>query len=260
MPEVCVSAVPSFRHDRLDRGDGLNSDAPPSGTPKPLRPPAGRPGLLLTALALFLGLLPVVSVGLALRLPGPLKEDATVVIPRGASIREIAGLLAERNIVSNPVVFRIAAKILASDSLRAGEFRIAPGLSPWNVVLTLRDSRPILRRLTVPEGLTVQDVMALLRGDAALTGEMAAVPAEGGLLPETYGYTYGDSRADLVARMEKARREALDALWAGRDPGLPLDSPQEAVVMASLIEKETGKRLKNAPASPGFSITACGWA
>ena len=93
--------------------------------------------------------------------------------------------------------------------------------------------------MTVPEGLTSQEVVSILNGAYGLVGEITATPPEGSLLPETYRYIYGDTKAEMIRRMSKAMEDELDVLWAGRDPSVPFHSPDEAVILASLVEKET---------------------
>ncbi len=174
--------------------------------------------------------------------PGPLAEETTAVIPRGASVREIAALLEGQGVLSNTFVFRGIARAVAADNLHAGEYRFTPGMRALDVVLMLRDGRSITRRFTVVEGLTSHDIAALVRDDSALSGDLDAIPPDGEILPETYNFNYGDSRSGLMERMRKGQRDLLDGLWANRATNLPLKTPQEAVVMASLIEKETGKK------------------
>lgn len=98
----------------------------------------------------------------------------------------------------------------------------------------------LVRRLTVPEGLTSREVAALLEQAEGLVGSMTEVPEEGSLLPETYHYSHGDSREGLIARMSEALDETLEALWRSRAGDLPLASPREALILASIVEKETG--------------------
>lgn len=178
--------------------------------------------------------------GLAMMAPGPLSETATVVIPRGAGLEEIALRLDEAGVVDSPILFALSAKLTgAVRTLRAGEYAFAPGVSIDGVLDQLREGRTVVRRLTVPEGLTTAQVLALVREDGALTGEIAEPPPEGSLLPETYHYSHGDSRQALIERMRTAMRQALDEAWRSRAEGLPFDTPEEAVILASIVEKET---------------------
>jgi UPF0755 protein len=106
------------------------------------------------------------------------------------------------------------------------------------VLSLLREGRTVVRHLTIPEGLTTVEILALLDDAPGLSGDRSP-PAEGTLLPETYNYSWGDSRAGMMARMQKAMAETLAKLWASRAAGLPLATPEAAVTLASLVEKET---------------------
>src|SRR5690606_14459952 len=114
------------------------------------------------------------------------------------------------------------------------------GISLEGTLDLLESGRTVVRRLTVPEGLTSVEVAALLSEAEGLTGEIPEAPPEGSLLPETYHYHWGDSRQVLLDRMQESLEAALEKLWAERAEGLPIDSPEEALVLASIVEKETG--------------------
>lgn len=173
--------------------------------------------------------------------PGPFTETRTIVIPHGANIREIAALLDKNGAVSGAFVFRIAARLMANNDLKAGEYEFTPRQSAADIILMLRDGHSVMHGFTITEGMTSAETVRLLQNSLALAGEITAPPPEGSLLPETYNYSYGDSRAGLIMRMQKAMQETLEELWAKRDPNVPLKSPREAVTMASIVEKETGK-------------------
>lgn len=172
--------------------------------------------------------------------PGPLEVPVTVVIPKGAGVTEIAGLLATSHVLAMPWLFRVAVRLQDVDaSLRAGEYRFAVHESMHSVIARLREGDVVVRRLTVPEGMSSGQVVALLRQTEELEGEIVATPPEGTLLPETYTYTLGDTRNELLRRMASAMTAALDEAWAAREPGLPLKTPRDAVILASIVEKET---------------------
>lgn len=178
----------------------------------------------------------------SLILPGPAKEAKTVIIPRGTNAREIESLLDKNGLLIHPLLFRATARLMAEGKLQAGEYRFEPALSVVDLVAQLRDGKTVLRQITAAEGLSSSEIAALLRAAPALTGGVEKIPEEGSLLPETYRYTYGDNRKSVIERMQGAMRETLESLWAERDKDIPLASPQEALVMASIIEKETGKK------------------
>lgn len=218
--------------------------ADPNPTPhrresKPAR--AMRYTFIAFFLALFLS--PFCAVGLIM-IPGPITEAQTVVIPHGTSTREIGGLLAQNGVIYNGTLFALAARGMAGSSLRAGEYQFTPGQSIADIVLMMHDGRSVVHMFTVAEGLTSAEIVNLLNNTPALSGDIGEVPAEGSMLPETYRYSYGDGRAAMIARMQKGMRETLAALWATRDPALPLTAPEQTVIMASVIEKETGKAVE----------------
>ncbi len=173
---------------------------------------------------------------------GPLQAETHLVVERGESVSQIAAKLADHGIIRNADVFRIGVRVLdGGRDLKAGEFAFAPGWSMREVMDHLRSGETVLHRLTIPEGLTSQDVVDILRATDNLGGEINAVPSEGSLLPETYYFSLGDSRQSLIARMADNMAERLAALWEKRVEGLPIDNPQQALVLASIVERETGE-------------------
>ena len=157
---------------------------------------------IVAALLVFAAFVPL-ALGVAIFAPGPLEETKTVVIPHGARVADIGAFLTENGVTLNPILFRAAARILAADELKAGEYQFAAHASIADAVSMMRDGRSVIRLFTMPEGLTSAEVTALLGVNPALSGEIA-VPAEGSLLPETYRYSYSDSRAALIIRMQKS--------------------------------------------------------
>ena len=173
--------------------------------------------------------------------PGPLAAPKSVVIERGAGVAFIAQVLADAGVVDEPLVFTIGVRLFSrGQTLKAGEYEFAPGMSQRQAMQLLIDGGTLMHRLTMAEGLTSAEVLALVAAAEALTGDMPAVPPEGSLLPETYFFSRGETRAELVRRMTANMADTLAELWAGRDPNLPLRTPEEAVVLASIVEKETG--------------------
>ena len=173
--------------------------------------------------------------------PGPLAEEARVVIRSGAGLESIGAQLEAAGVIESAEVFGLAARATGQASrLKAGEYAFAPGISLEGTLDLLESGRTVVRRLTVPEGLTSVEVAALLSKAEGLTGEIPEAPPEGSLLPETYHYHWGDSRQVLLDRMQESLEAALEKLWAERAEGLPIDSPEEALVLASIVEKETG--------------------
>lgn len=172
--------------------------------------------------------------------PGPLDEARTYVVPRGAGLRTIARGLEEAGILAERRLFLLYARYRkAHRSLQAGEFEFPARASTADVLDMLVDGKPVLRFVTIPEGLTSREAVALIEAADGLTGT-AEVPPEGSLLPETYTYSFDDDRAALLARMQDAMQETLAGLWEKRAGDLPFETPEEAVILASIVEKETG--------------------
>jgi UPF0755 protein len=173
--------------------------------------------------------------------PGPLEQAETVVIPRGSGLEAIAITLGDSGVIGSPLVFVAAAKLSGTfRELKAGEYQFPAGISIEGVLEQMRQGRTVVHRLTVPEGLTSAQVVALLEREAMLTGNLAKPPKEGSLLPETYHYAYGDSRSTLIERMQTAMTQTLAEAWKTRDQNLPFETPQQALTLASIVEKETG--------------------
>jgi UPF0755 protein len=172
--------------------------------------------------------------------PGPLQQDKTVVIARGTHTADIGAQLAKENAVYFAPIFHAAAKFAANGTLKAGEYAIPAYASPLDIVTMLHEGRSVERLFTPAEGLTSAEIVDMLNDDPVLTGSVD-VPPEGTLLPETYRYSYGDSRSSLIARMQKSMQEKINEVWASREADVPLKSTREAVILASIVEKETGK-------------------
>jgi UPF0755 protein len=173
--------------------------------------------------------------------PGPLAAAKTVIVPKGTGSGEIGTLLEKQGVIADDFLFRIALRLDDTPRpLRAGEYEFAARISPRAAMEQMQAGRTVVRRFTVPEGLTVAEVLKIVREVEGLEGNISLRPAEGTLLPETYNYSLGDSRDAVVQRMRTAMTEALDAAWAKRQQELPLASKEEALALASIVEKETG--------------------
>jgi len=173
--------------------------------------------------------------------PGPLAAEKLLYIEPGSSIRAISARLLEAEVIRDDLPFLIAARWQnRTTELKAGEYRIPPGIAIRDVIALLQSGKTYQRRITIPEGLMVVEIIGLLKNEPALTGDIADLPPEGSLLPETYGFSYHDTRAGIVERMKKSMAGALADLWEKRDPAIPLRTPAEAVILASIVERETG--------------------
>ena len=179
--------------------------------------------------------------------PGPSDLDRALVLAKGQGLKDIAVQLADAGVISHPLVFRLGVRLGGwSRDLKAGEYRFPSRTSMRGVVGILRQGVTIVRRVTVPEGLSSTMVAALLRRTEGLRGDIGPIPAEGTLLPETYHFSHGDERAHMVARMTGGMDRAVAELWRGRAKDLPLASPRDAVILASIVEKETSLRAERA--------------
>jgi UPF0755 protein len=174
--------------------------------------------------------------------PGPLTEARTLVIPPHTGISGISDLLAEEGVIRHPLAFKVAAEATGrGGALKAGEYEFPAGTSAVLVMDAIANGKTVKHRLTIREGLTSAEIVELVRDAPLLSGDPGPVPAEGELLPETYVYSRGDTRAGMLERMQQAMQDALAAAWAERRSDLILTSPQEALILASIIEKESGR-------------------
>ena len=174
--------------------------------------------------------------------PGPLPEDRVVNIPRGAGIRDIAEVLMHDGVIDQPWVFVGGVLVLkAREGLKAGEYQFKAHASLSDVVATIVDGRVVAHQFTIPEGLTSEQIVARLLDDDVLTGNIKEVPREGSLLPDTYNFTRGVTREQMIQRMQQAQQRVLKEIWDRRSPDLPIKTPDQLVTLASLVEKETGK-------------------
>lgn len=173
--------------------------------------------------------------------PGPLIAAADVVFPRGADLREISERLQQRGVIRRADVFQIAVRVLRkSRQLQAGEFRFPARVTPMEAMEILVNGETVVRRLTVPEGLISIEVLGIVAKAEGLEGQLPARGAkQGEFLPNTYHFSLGDRREDVLARMRAAMTETLQSLWKSREKGLPLVSAYEALILASIVERET---------------------
>ena len=172
--------------------------------------------------------------------PGPLTATKTFVVPRGGTAA-VAQALATQDIIEQPLLFRAAAWLSRSQgSLRAAEFAFPAQASLTQVLAILRTAHPVEHHVTIAEGLTAQQIRAVLAHAEAMSGPVPAIP-EGSVLPETYDYEYGAAPSAIVARAQAAMDKALAAAWTSRAANLPLFSPRDALILASIVERETAK-------------------
>jgi UPF0755 protein len=177
-----------------------------------------------------------------LQAPGPSTADTTVVIDSGASVNGIAQQLQAAGVIRNARIFSIRARFLPEgQSLKFGEYRFPAAISAEDVMRKMIDGDVVQYSVTIPEGLTSMQIIDRIAAAPDLEGTApTALPPEGSLLPETYQFNRGDTRAEIVARMTQAMDDTMAELWPKRAPDLPLATPQEAIILASIVEKETG--------------------
>jgi len=223
----------------------------PDRMPEPKRPSArARHPIVVAGSALFtLVLLAVIAAGVALTFgkqrfeaAGPLAQEKTVNIPRGAGVRDIADLLQREGVIDQPWVFIGGVWVRkARDELKFGEYLFPKQASLRDVINVIAEGKVIQHQVTVAEGLTSEQIVARLMESDVLTGNIKEIPKEGSLLPETYNFTRGTSREQIIQRMQHEQRRLLQEVWEHRSPDLPLDNPDQLVILASIIEKETSK-------------------
>jgi UPF0755 protein len=198
-------------------------------------------GLLLIAAAALVAAGAFQYLKIRFERPGPLAAETVIVIPKGAGLASIAGQLEAAGIVDDANIFRLGVRFLdLSRSLQAGEFAFVAGITMRETAETIAAGKTVLHRLTAPEGETTKTVLDLLEATPILTGPVPSSLAEGELLPETYYFSRGDTRAQVAERMRRSMTELLAELWPERAEGLPLPTPRAAVILASIVEKETG--------------------
>ncbi len=185
---------------------------------------------------------------------GPLEAAKILIIPKGSGLAAIAERLRAAGVIERPFVFRLGARHDGlARALRAGEFDFPARISMRAAARLIVSGRTVKRRLTVAEGLTTAQVLMLVARADGLDGQVPVNGiGEGSLLPETYFYGWGDSRADIIRRMREAMAATVARLWRDRSPDVAINRPREAVILASIIEKETGVDAERARVSAVF--------
>ena len=178
--------------------------------------------------------------------PGPLAVSRVVTIPKGEGRIEIAGRLEKEGAISNRWAF-IANYLLRNAigpkqmELKAGDYEIKRNASMAEIMELLSQGRGVLSKVTIPEGMTSLQIIERLRQEDELAGDITEIPPEGSLLPDTYRFSKGMERRELVERMQAAMQRLLATAWERRQPSLPVATPEAAIIFASIVEKETGR-------------------
>jgi UPF0755 protein len=178
-----------------------------------------------------------------LEAPGPLQDDKIVNIPQRAGKRDIADVLAREGVIDvNPWIFIGGVYALkASSDLKPGEYAFQKNASLRDVIGVIVEGKVVQHGVTIPEGLTSEQIVARLSDNEIFTGSVREIPREGALLPETYKFPRGTSREQVIQRMQQAQKRVLAEIWERRSPDLPVRTPEQLVTLASIVEKETGK-------------------
>jgi len=222
---------------------GTTPEAPADATP----PRRRLARYLLIALVALPSLAALVAGGVFLygkhrfEAAGPHDEARIVMLTPGMGVRAIATRLDQAGVISDRRIFLAGVRLSQADAtLKAGEYEIPARASMAAIVGILREGRSILHRITIPEGRTSEQAMLIVAADPVLEGPLPPTPPEGALLPETYSFTRGTTRVEVVGLMERAAKNLLAELWPNRAEGLPIKTPEEAIILASIVEKETG--------------------
>jgi UPF0755 protein len=220
-------------------------------TPPPARPPRRprRIGLSsVSGLLTFVLLGALATVGALAwlmkeaRSPGPLAADKVVMITREDDAGSIADQLERAGVIDSAMWFNVLILLDGNRAaLKRGEYAFKAGVSMNEIEDELIAHHVVRYKLTVPEGLTSEQVVDRLREDPVLIGEIREIPREGALMPDTYYFERGDTRLSILSRMAKIQAKTVDEIWKSRSPDLPIKSPGEMVTLASIVEKETGK-------------------
>jgi UPF0755 protein len=174
--------------------------------------------------------------------PGPAVAEKTVIISSGSSLQQIADTLENQGVIDNAYLFWAGVRAYKNaGKLKAGEYAFAPGSSMREVMEDLVSGKAVYHTVTVPEGWTSQQIVERVREHPVLTGQLDEIPPEGALLPETYTFTRGATRAQIISQMRAAQKKALAEIWDRRIEGLPIETPEDLVILASVVEKETAR-------------------
>lgn len=229
--------------------EALKPVAPPAPPPKVRRRRRSSPFLsMLSGLfTVVLVLAGVVGAGIAIvssqsKSAGPLASDRVLIIPKESGLTEIAELLQREGLIEHPLSFRVSA-MMGGDwhKLQAGEYLFKARVSPQEILDIISSGKVVEHSITIPEGLTSEQVVERLRNNDLLTGEIAQVPKEGSILPDTYRFPRGFSRKGILDQMGRSQSAILKSIWARKPTDLPIKTPEELVILASIVEKETGR-------------------
>jgi len=184
--------------------------------------------------------------------PGPLAHDKTVIIEKGTGTEEIVDLLDKEGVIARPGLFwaallwrdlqsKFESDEAAKKRAKAGEYQFKQAITMQEVMEIITSGRSVQHSITIPEGLTSEQIVERLKENDLLSGQVATIPPEGSLLPDTYRINRGTAREALLARMQREHKAVIAEIWARRAKDLPLKAPRDLVILASIVEKETGR-------------------
>ena len=172
---------------------------------------------------------------------GPLTEETTFRVESGSGLSSIGPRLEEQGLISNQLIFQLGSRVAnMPGTIKQGDFRIPAGASMADILRELTTGTPIRYAVIIPEGWTSWQVAEHINEVGDLRGEVSSLPPEGSILPGSYDYVPGDSRQSVLDKMQVAMTEALAGVWEERQPDLPIETPEQLLILASIVEKETG--------------------
>lgn len=248
--EERLTSPPDFHEPRVHPKSPREAIQPEPAPPPPMRSRHVRnPIVVFINFLLTMAVLAIVVIGAGVYFgkaefekPGPLQTEKTVVIPSGSGLASIAATLKSQGVIDDETIFKAGVWIYKNaPKLKAGEYAFSPGMSMSEVMDNLVSGKAVYHAVTIPEGWTSAQIVERLKEDPVLTGELSEIPAEGALLPETYSFTRGTTRQQILRQMMAAQTKALAEIWERRSEGIPISSPEELVILASIVEKETAK-------------------
>lgn len=189
----------------------------------------------------------------AIHQPMPVDRDILFLVQKGDSLNKIAKNLKEYGLIKNEYLFIFYSRInKIYPQVKAGEYLFDKNISLVQLSEKLVSGKVYLRKITFPEGLTSREIHELLKNNEFLNKEEFAIPSEGSILPETYTFSRGDSPKKIIKQSQKARDDVLEQIWNGRDENLPLNSKEQLLILASIVEKETGIGTERAEVASVF--------
>ncbi|QGM47603.1 endolytic transglycosylase MltG [Methylocystis heyeri] len=252
--EEAAATSPGGRPSLFERGRAAlfkpRAAKPSAPPPPPPRKKKRRDGTLsamsgflsFILVALVAGVFGLISARHVLNEPGPLHADKVVYLPPRSDAPEMIAQLEREGVIDNPTLMNISLLVSGRiGALKPGEYLFKQSVSMQEVIDELIAGRQLLHAITIPEGLTSEQILQRLRDSEVLAGDVMDTPKEGALLPETYKVARGYPRSKLIAKMQEDQRKLVDQIWARRSRDLPFRTPYELVTLASIVEKETGK-------------------